>query len=77
MSRNEFVRQMHRTLSIIFTLAVALNVVLNVVPLVGEEFVMWVGILTLLPLGLLLATGLYLFVLPYVSGKADRPTDAA
>lgn len=65
MNWNRGIRQTHRWLSIVFTVAVLVNIALNVVPLVGDEVVMWVGILTLLPLALLLVTGLYLFVLPY------------
>jgi membrane protein CcdC involved in cytochrome C biogenesis len=57
-----WVRQIHRWLSIAFTVAV----IVNVVALVQEKQAVWVGLLALLPLGLLMLTGLYLFVLPYV-----------
>lgn len=56
-----WMRQIHRWLSIAFTLGV-----------VGYMAMMtqgqppgWVGLFALIPLILLLATGLYLFVLPY------------
>jgi hypothetical protein len=60
---NKWLRQIHRWLSVAFTVAVIVNVVV-----VGrEEIALWVGLLTLLPLALLLLTGLYLFALPYAS----------
>ena len=67
MNWNRWIRQIHRWLSVIFTLLVVLNVVVNVVPLVQQELVLGLGFLTLLPLFLLLFTGLYLFVLPYTA----------
>jgi hypothetical protein len=77
LSWNQWIRQTHRWLSAAFTLAVLVNIVLNVAPLVSEEVATVVGMVTLLPLGLLLITGLYLFILPYISRKTRRPrTDA-
>lgn len=70
---NRRVRRTHRWLSIVFTLAVVVNILLNVLPLASEEVVTGVGLLTLLPLTLLLITGLYLFVLPYATRTDDRP----
>jgi hypothetical protein len=55
-------RQIHRWLSIAFTLAP----IANIIALTQQVQVMWVGLLALLPLILLLVTGLYLFALPYV-----------
>jgi intracellular septation protein A len=60
---NTWVRQIHRWLSIAFTAAV----IVNVVALEQKEQAVWVGLLALLPLALLLVTGLYLFVLPYAT----------
>ena len=61
MNWNKWVRQTHRWLSIAFTVAVIVNLVA-----VGlKKYTVWVGLLALLPLALLLFTGLYLFVLPY------------
>jgi hypothetical protein len=60
---NRLIRQTHRWLSIAFTLAVILNLVF----LLQKEQVVWVGLLALLPLILLLVTGLYLFALPYLA----------
>jgi hypothetical protein len=58
---NNRIRQVHRWLSIAFTIAV----IINVVAMVQKEQAVWVGLLALLPLVLLLLSGLYLFVLPY------------
>ena len=63
MNWNTWVRQFHRWLSIAFTVAV----IANIVALVQEKQVVWVGLLALLPLVFLMLTGLYLFVLPYAS----------
>jgi len=59
---NKWIRQIHRWLSIAFTLAVILNLIF----LMGKEQVIWVGLLALFPLILLLLSGLYLFALPYM-----------
>jgi hypothetical protein len=63
LSWNEWIRQAHRWLSIAFTV----GVIVNVVALSRKEPAVWVGLLALLPLALLLFTGLYLFVLPYAA----------
>ena len=63
MNSNNWVRQVHRWLSMAFTVAV----IVNVIALVRESSATWVGFLALLPLALLLLTGLYLFVLPYAT----------
>ncbi len=57
------IRQIHRWLSIAFTVAV----IVNVVAMVQEKQAVWVGLLALFPLILLLLTGLYMFVLPYAA----------
>ena len=63
MKWNTWIRQLHRWLSIAFTVAV----IVNVVALVQKEQAVWVGLLALLPLAVLLVTGLYLFVQPYAA----------
>jgi hypothetical protein len=69
---NEWIRQLHRWLSIAFTVAV----IVNIVAMRQEEPAVWVGLLALLPLALLLLTGLYLFVLPYVARRrSGQSTD--
>lgn len=57
------VRQTHRWLSIAFTL----TVVANFVAMTRGQPPAWVTYSPLLPLALLLFTGLYLFVLPYAT----------
>ena len=62
-----WIRQFHRWMAITFTLAVTANVVVNFVVVTPQQITFWIGSLTLIPLGLLMLTGLYMFVLPYVS----------
>jgi len=63
MSWNKWVRQSHRWVSIAFTLAV----IVNFVAVAQKKETFWVGFMALLPLALLLFTGLYLFALPYAT----------
>jgi hypothetical protein len=63
MNWNRWVRQSHRWLSIVFTV----GVIVNGVAVVRGKYTGWVGLLALLPLALLLFSGLYLFMLPYAS----------
>ena len=72
MNANEWIRQIHRWVSIAFTVAV----IVNIVALGQKEPAVWVGLLALIPLVLLLSTGLYLFVLPYaIKRRGGRRTD--
>ena len=72
MSRNEWIRQTHRWLSLAFTVAV----IVNVVALTQGVSAVWVGLLALVPLALLQVSGLYLFVLPYAARRrAGRRPD--
>jgi len=75
MNRNQWIRQMHRWLSIAFTV----TVIANFVALArgnGTPPPPWVTYSPLPPLGVLLLTGLYLFVLPYAARwRGGRPTD--
>lgn len=64
MNWNNWVRQIHRWLSIAFTV----TVIANFVAMARGEPPLWVVYSPLLPLALLLFTGLYMFVLPY-AGK--------
>ncbi|HEY7647132.1 MAG TPA: hypothetical protein VH858_18965 [Hyphomicrobiales bacterium] len=65
MNWNQWVRRIHRWLSIAFTVAV----IVNIAAMSREQPAIWVGLLALLPLVLLLLTGLYLFALPYAARK--------
>jgi hypothetical protein len=62
---NKRVRQFHRWLAIAFTV----TVIVTFVALVQEKPLVWVSYVPLLPLALLLITGLYLFVLPYATKR--------
>lgn len=62
MNWSRLIRQGHRWLSIAFTLAV----IANIIAMMQGTQVVWVGVLALIPLILLLVSGLYLFVLPYI-----------
>jgi hypothetical protein len=72
---NKWVRQTHRWLSIAFTV----TVIANFVALAQRRGAMppaWLTYSPLLPLALLLFTGLYMFVLPYATKwRSARRTD--
>jgi len=63
MNRTPKIRQIHRWLSILFTLAV----LANIAAMTQGQPPLWIGLLALFPLILLLASGLYLFALPYAA----------
>lgn len=67
---NRTIRQAHRWISLAFMLMVLAN--FAVMPLGNDTLGMAVGGLTLIPLILLMVTGIYLFVLPYV--RPGRPS---
>lgn len=67
MNGNMWIRQIHRWLSIAFTLAV----IANIVALTMQIQATWIGLMAFVPLIPLLATGLYLFALPYVSRRSN------
>ncbi len=71
MNWNAWLRQIHRWLSIAFTV----TVIANFVAMGLGEPPAWVVYSPLLPLFLLLLTGLYLFVLPYATKwRGERRT---
>ena len=63
MNWNHWIRQAHRWLSIAFTL----TVIANFVAMSQGEPPPWITYSPLLPLALLLFSGLYLFALPYAA----------
>ena len=63
MNWNNWIRQTHRWVSIAFTV----SVIVTFIALAQEKPVIWVSYVPLLPLALLLFSGLYLFVLPYAA----------
>lgn len=62
---SKWTRQLHRWLSILFTLTVAANFIAQGM---GQQ-ALWLNYLPLPPLFLLLFSGLYLFALPYLSRR--------
>ena len=72
MNWSKLIRQTHRWLSIAFTL----TVIANFVAMTQGQPPAWVTYSPLLPLALLLFTGLYMFVLPYATRlRGGRGTD--
>ena len=72
MTGNKWVRQIHRWLSIAFTV----TVIANFAAMSQGQPPAWVTYSPLLPLALLLFTGLYLFVLPYTTRwRSGRRTE--
>ena len=67
MHGNKWIRQIHRWLSIAFTLAV----IANIAAMGMAEPAVWIGLLALVPLSPLLVTGLYLFAQPYVARRGS------
>jgi hypothetical protein len=74
---NRWIRQIHRWLSILFTIGMIANII-NIFVMGQEQPAVWVGMMALIPLILLLLTGLYLFALPYIArgGNNRRITPA-
>lgn len=70
MGWNTRVRQTHRWVSVVFTVTVLANVA--TMALSSSPPPPWVTFAPLPPLGLLLLTGLYLFVLPYLATRRAR-----
>jgi hypothetical protein len=62
---NRSLRQIHRWTAIVFTV----SIIVTIIALVQKEPVVWVSYVPLFPLAVLLLTGLYLFALPYVTGR--------
>ena len=72
---NNWIRQAHRWVSIVFTLTVIANFVALGLGH-GEQPPPWVTYAPLLPLFLLMISGLYLFALPYaVRWRGGRRID--
>jgi hypothetical protein len=65
---SRLIRQCHRWISALFVV----TVIITMVALAQPEPIVWVSYMPLLPLFLLLATGLYLFVLPYAQRRRAR-----
>jgi len=72
MNWSTWTRQIHRWLSIVFTV----TVVANFIALARGTPPAWVTYSPLLPLFLLLFTGLYLFILPYAAKRRSRRAES-
>jgi hypothetical protein len=68
MNWNHWIRQVHRWLSIVFTL----TVIANFAAMTQGPPPPWVTYAPLLPLALLAFSGLYLFALPYLARRRER-----
>jgi hypothetical protein len=69
---NKWVRQLHRWLSIAFTLVV----IFNGVAVLQRKYTNWMGLMAVAVLALMFFTGVYLFVLPYATKwRSERRTD--
>ena len=63
-----WIRQIHRWLSILFTL----SVIATFISLALPDPLVWVSYIPLAPLFLLMATGLYMFALPYIARRRGK-----
>lgn len=71
MNSNNNIRQIHRWTAIAFTVTVVIATVA-----VSLKAAVWFSYLPLLPLAVLLFSGLYLFVLPHARRNARRTVGA-
>ncbi|MCO1654537.1 hypothetical protein [Pseudonocardia humida] len=69
MNRSKRIRQFHRWTSIVFTVTVLIDTVAAVTL---EAPPTWVFLLPVPPVLLLMATGLYMFALPYTAKRRVR-----
>jgi len=58
---SKWIRQFHRWISVLFVL----TIIITTIALAQPVPMVWVSYIPLIPLFLLLATGIYMFVLPY------------
>ena len=70
---SSLIRQIHRWLSIAFTVGVVTNLIVYSMAGRGHQPAFWWNLLVLIPVFLLLLSGLYLFVLPYVARGRRAP----
>jgi hypothetical protein len=65
---NQWIRQIHRWLSVVFVV----TVVVTFIALAQKKPLVWVSYVPLAPLALLALTGIYLFALPYLTKLRQR-----
>lgn len=63
MSWNRWIRQIHRWFSVIFTVAI----IINLVAVLRGKYTNSLGLMAVATLAFLFLSGLYLFVLPYAA----------
>ncbi|MGJ5081139.1 hypothetical protein [Bradyrhizobium sp. HKCCYLS3013] len=68
MNWSNTIRQVHRWVSIAFTV----GVIINIAAMTQTQPAFWIGLLALVPLIVLLATGLYLFAWPYLATRTAK-----
>lgn len=68
MNWSKGIRQTHRWLSMIFTLAV----IINIVAIAEKKYTNSLGLVAVVPLALQFLSGLYLFALPYAAKWRDK-----
>jgi hypothetical protein len=66
---SRLIREFHRWVCIVFTLGVIANTVVIFMLGKGQQPPFWMYLFALIPLFLLLFSGLYMFVLPYVGRR--------
>lgn len=65
---NQWIRQIHRWLSVLFTLAITVNLV----AVLKGKYTNSLGLMAVGVLALMFLTGVYLFVLPYTAKWRNR-----
>jgi hypothetical protein len=66
---SRLIREFHRWVCIVFTLGVIANTVVIFMLDKGQQPPFWMYLFALIPLFLLLFSGLYMFALPYVGRR--------
>jgi len=70
---SSLIRQVHRWLSLAFTVGVVANLIVYSLAGRGHQPAFWWNLLALIPVFLLLFSGLYLFLRPYFAGRRRAP----
>ena len=73
---NRWIRQIHRWLAILFTVGFIANII-TIFGMGQQQPPVLVGMMALVPLMLLLLSGLYMFALPYFAGRGGSRHVAA
>ena len=65
---SKWIRQFHRWISVLFVV----TIIITTIALAQPVPIVWVSYIPLIPLFLLLASGTYMFVLPYAQRRRAR-----